>query len=746
MRLRSSLISLVAATALPLVGFAVLVSALLIRHDQDNFVRAVQDRNRAFMSAVDAELKGHVRTLEALASLPSLARGDLRELHTTLVLALAAQPDWITVILHDPDGSSLLNAHFPYGQPLPPASNPEGVRIAARTQKPVIGNIAPGRLRAMLGVPVRVPVVRDGTTVYVITAVIDPDAFTRLIQQQHLPEGWVSGLVDSNGRFIARVPERPAGTLASADYRAAVESAPEGWYRGSTVEGSDTYTAYARSDLTHWSVGFAIPASVVLAGATRAAWMMAVGALACIGLAVGIALWLGRRIARPIVALASGVPLLDSTTGRVHVASDIDEVRELLRAMNRASDALRERVRLAAREREVLAESDRAKDEFIAMLSHELRNPLAALTSAAQILAVTRPGSDVANAAQGVIERQTRQMTRLVEDLLDVSRIAMGKASLEREEIDLADLVQGVVLTWEQSGKLEQRRLVTRLQPVWTHGDRSRLEQVLSNLLDNAVKFTSDGGNIEVTLDRDDNWARLVVSDRGAGIAAEQLPHVFELFVQGPQDVSRRRGGIGVGLALVKRLVDMHGGSVDVHSEGPGLGSRFVVRLPAVQPAQVPTISLTATQVGGEPLHILLVEDNQDARRSLGLLLSLDGHVVDEAASGVEGLEKATRARPDLALVDVGLPNIDGYELARRIRQLPGGVAVRLVALTGYGQPADKQRARDAGFDEHVTKPIGAEALRQVLMLAAEARDAAILPDPSDTKLRELQPDDRQAD
>ena len=547
MRLHSSLVSLVVAAAIPLVIFAAVVAALLVRHEQDNFAQVALDRNRAFISAVDAQLTGHIRTLQAIAELRSIAEEDLPTVRRDLVAVVATQPDWYTAILTTPDGVQLVNTLVPLGEPLPAPGDAQTIRQAAASRAPVVGNLLDSRvLPGAKGIPIRIPVMRAGHTVYVLSAILKPGLFEALIRQQHLPRGWVSGLVDSTGRFIARVPPREIGTLASEEYRAQVAKAREGWYRGSTVEGNDTYTAHTSPDLSNWSVGFAIPASVVLAGAQRAAWAMAGGALVCIAAAITIAVWMGRRISRPIAFLASSVPSLGTSDVPLYVASEIDEVRDLVGALNTASNAIQERSALAERERQALEASDRAKDEFIAMLSHELRNPLSALTAAAQILKATRPQTDMAIAAQGVIERQTRQMTRLVEDLLDISRITMGKTHLSPEVFDLKELAGRLVDTWRASGRLAQHEVSARTQPVWVNADRARMEQIISNLLDNAIKFTPAGKAIELDVYEEGGAAKIVVTDSGAGIDPAQIDHIFDLFVQGPQDLSRQAGGLGV--------------------------------------------------------------------------------------------------------------------------------------------------------------------------------------------------------
>jgi len=503
------------------------------------------------------------------------------------------------------------------------------------------------------------------------------------------------------------------GTLAGAAYRAQVAAANEGWYRAPTVEGMDTYTAFVRSRYSGWSSGFAIPADVVLENVQRTGSVLGGLALLCIGLAILAAVKVGRRIAAPIGRLVDQIPTL-GVGPPIEIETGIDEVRELAGAMKTVSAAISERHRLSELERTVLADSDRAKDEFLAMLSHELRNPLAALTNASMVLRLAPPGED-SRKAQQVIERQTKQMTRLVEDLLDVSRITLGKASLQFEPVELSALVRDVMRTSEQAGKLAHHDVDTDLGPAWVNGDRARLEQVVVNLLDNAVKFTPARNRILLSVREGNGVATLTVTDAGIGIPAADLTRVFDLFTQGPQDMSRARGGMGVGLAIVKRLVELHGGEVSAASAGPGRGSTFTVTLASVPAPAAVARTKRVEPIVLRPLDVLVVEDNADARETLVALLELKGHSVRGAANGHAALESFAKATPDVAFVDIGLPDVDGYAIARHVRATPGSASVVLVALTGYGQPQDEAQALSAGFDLHVTKPIGADHLDRVL-------------------------------
>ena len=360
-----------------------------------------------------------------------------------------------------------------------------------------------------------------------------------------------------------------------------------------------------------------------------------------------------------------------------------------------------------------LREADRAKDEFLAMLSHELRNPLGAIGSAVRLLENVARLDATATRAHAVIDRQVAHLARLVDDLLDVGRVTAGKISLHRRPVDLAEVVTTLITVWRASGRLDRHRLTIAANPVWIEADETRLEQIISNLVGNALKFTPANGAIAIRVRVEGGEAVVEIEDTGAGISPDLLGRVFDLFVQGKRSPDRAQGGLGIGLTLVRNLVELHGGTVTARSAGLGRGSVFTVRLPAV--ASPPRVSApTPPGRRGEPRRIALIEDNNDAREMMRAWLELAGHVVLEAATGRDGIAVTTAAAPDVALIDIGLPGLDGYEVARRIRAAMGR-AVALIAITGYGQPEDRRRAADAGFDAYLVKPVTPEALRAAL-------------------------------
>jgi signal transduction histidine kinase/ActR/RegA family two-component response regulator len=375
-----------------------------------------------------------------------------------------------------------------------------------------------------------------------------------------------------------------------------------------------------------------------------------------------------------------------------------------------------EREEILARERLARSEAEaasRAKDEFLAMLGHELRNPLGAIASAVSVLNLA--GRDARTAQpREIIVRQVGHLVRLVDDLLDVARLTSGRVGLQRRLVDLGGLVEESVTTLRAAGHGHQVSVAT--VPAVVNGDPVRLGQIVTNLLDNAVKYTPPDGRIWVTVTSEDYRAVLRVRDTGMGIGPELLPRVFDLFVQADRSLDRAKGGLGLGLTLVRRLVHLHGGQVSAHSGGPGCGSEFVVALPLCQAAADPERLEAPARL--DRRRVLIIEDHQDARESLRLLLAEEGHDVEVARDGPEGLDMLRRWRPEIALVDIGLPGLDGYRLAAAARSDPGTRGIFLVAVTGYGQPEDRRQAADAGFDEHIVKPVTPEALRRAMTRA----------------------------
>jgi signal transduction histidine kinase len=362
-------------------------------------------------------------------------------------------------------------------------------------------------------------------------------------------------------------------------------------------------------------------------------------------------------------------------------------------------------------ERRAAERKSSAKDEFLAMLGHELRNPLSAISTAASLLGMPGVGPESVGRARLIIQRQSQHLSRIVDDLLDLSRAMSGKILLSRKRLDVATLVSSCLDTFRATGRTAGYDIDVRMAPGWVDGDATRLEQIATNLIDNALKYTPAGGRIDIAVVQEGADVVLRVSDSGVGIAPDLLPHVFDVFVQGAISIDRSQGGLGIGLSLVRRLVELHGGTVSASSPGTSSGSTFEIRLPRVEPAAAADAPSRARPPDAGKPTVLLIEDNDDGREMMATMLGSFGYPVLQAGDGIEGVRMACAHQPAVALVDIGLPGIDGYEVARRLRQEPATRGIRLIALTGYGLAEDQRRVLEAGFDLHLVKPVELNAL-----------------------------------
>ncbi len=718
------LLLLAIAAIVPLAATSGMALLALSQQQKAQAERAGIEITRALSTAVDAELARSVSVLQGLAVSPSLDADDLRRYHEVMRRALATRADWVTMTLADPQGQQLLNARVPYGEKLGPVADPPSLRAAVQGLRPVIGELTKGP-QGVFGVPVRVPLIKGGGARYVLTAAVQPDVVVEVLNRQKLPPDWVVSVFDASGKRVARsrqhaqfLGQPPAPSLLEL-MRGGGDEASGMTY---ALEGEPIYTAYSRSRETGWTVAIGVPPSVVEAGSKRSLAVYGGGLLLSVALGILAALTAGRRISGPMAALRSAAQALGRRGAVTPPATAIVEIDEVGSALARAAEERAsyeaEREELLRREQEARSAAEaanRAKDEFLAMLGHELRNPLGAIANASRLL--EQPvGDEGAALARGVIRRQVDHLSRLTDDLLDAGRAVMGKILLERRPVELAVLVSHALDTLEATGRLRAHRLRRELAPqVWVHADATRVEQIVANLVGNALKFTPAGGSITVTVAREGEDALITVADTGIGMPPELCERAFDLFVQGDNGLERSQGGLGIGLTLVRRIAELHGGHAAASSPGPGQGSRFAVRLPAL-PVPPPTDGAAQPEATPRAHNIVIVEDNEDAAHTLRRLLEIAGHQVRVARDGAAGLAMLQEDAPEVALIDVGLPRMSGYEVARRLRSSAGaGKAPFLVALTGYGSPEDREAALAAGFDQHLVKPVDFDALNALL-------------------------------
>jgi signal transduction histidine kinase/ActR/RegA family two-component response regulator len=722
--IRSHLLLLVAGALLPLLVFAVAITSFSWWQQRNAVELRYLERVRAMTVALDGELDGSIRAMRSLALSPDLDPAHMDEFIGAMRRAFGVQPLWSALAVGDAQWHDVAAVGRGVDDARRPAIDAAVLQQVSKSGLPS----ASGLVRAPDGryeTQVALPVLRDGALQYVLLVVIDQDHWLKFMSQYSTGNGTSMTLMDRDGIIIASTLEngRWVGKTPPPSLLENSRSMAEGAYRGPGVDGEMLYGAHSRSVRWGWTVATGIPARTVEAALLSSSAVLAAVAFVSIGVAILLAFLLGRRIQRPITALGDSARAL--ATGDAITMPDpagIDEVKQVEEAFSEAGAMLRERRQSLkeALEREQLArkqaeDASHAKDEFLAMLGHELRNPLNAIGNAVGVLNQTASPSEGAARPRQIIARQVASLRELVDDLLDVARVTSGKIVLNRKPIDLAAVVRSTVATLSSGGRLGRHRVDAVCESAWVAADETRVEQVVTNLLDNAAKYTPEGGTITVRVRSEAGNAVLEVADTGMGITPELLPRVFELFSQGERTLDRSQGGLGVGLALVRRLSEMHGGAVRASSAGAGQGATFTVSLPLIESPPEARAAPADDAQSARGLRIVLVEDNPDGRESLAMMLRIQGHEVHEADSGPSGVEQLAAVRPDVAIVDIGLPGFDGYEVARRTRASPAIHEVALVALTGYGQEEDRRRAAAAGFDWFLVKPADVAALAAIL-------------------------------
>jgi signal transduction histidine kinase len=699
----------------------------LVQQQRAQAERATLEITRALATAVEAELQRTGSVLEAFASSATLDTSNAAEFYQSAQRMAKAQPNWLTVILIDPDGTVLFNANQSDPSKVQKVAERDSFQKTIRTRLPVVGYLARGA-SGSYGIPLRVPVVRQGQLHYVLTAVIKPQAILDIIKRQRVPDDWIVSVFDGKGARVARSISHDkfiGGRAAPSLSRLMASGAPEGFGETEVLEGSKVYTAFSRTAISDWSVAIGVPTATIDSAGYRS--LSAYGSGILISLVLGVigALVVARSIKHPIESLRRAALALGRGESFTVPPITIPEAREvgnaLQTAMHQHAQSEAERQTLLADAQEARNQAERAnrvKDQFMAMLGHELRNPLAPIISALDIMEARHSGVDVRE--RHIIERQVAHLSRLVDDLLDVARISGGKLELRRSRIELGAVANRALELMQPVFDKRPSPLEVRLPtaPVYVYGDAVRLVQVMTNLLANAAKFTRSDDKIALHIDVVDNSALIEVIDAGCGISPVLLPHIFDLFAQGEQSIDRRNGGLGLGLAIVKNLVLLHEGTISADSGGPGCGSTFTVRLPlSTAPPALPAAMLTdAPAKAGPGRQVLIVDDNADAAEMLACLLGeAAGFTVRTAADGASALELVEEFTPDIAVLDIGLPGMDGYELAQRLRRDPRFAGIKMVALTGYGTEQDRKRALESGFDAHCIKPVALENLLAVI-------------------------------
>lgn len=719
MRIRSQLLALVVALVVPI---ALLAGATLVqlqsvqRHEQEERLR---ERVTALRLALDAQIESGLSILARLAD-DGGAGGDRVDRSDAAAL-FASQPLWRSITLQSDDAATPLwrLSRDARDEPPVPASVIDAVRRSGTAQVSGLLGDAAGRHRSYLAVPVHQP---GGSGSVLVVSIADSE-WVAFLRRYAVPGPSTVTLTDPDGRVAARTLEHElwVGQRSPAQFRQATHGQEDGVLTVRGLDGTPYFSAFSRMRSTGWVLASGIPVSV-LDGTVRKTTLVTVVSLAAATIAaLLLAAVISNRIAGAmtgVLEMAAGIAGGEDETADPRLQQvDADTVRQ---KVQEAAEARRSRDEAQARAlasesraRSIAEAASRSKDQYIAMLGHELRNPLSAIASAAEVLARPDGAQAERTRATEVVRRQTRHLRKMVDDLLDATRLGSGKLRIERVPVELSRLARHVLEHFVAAGRGSGLAIELRAEPVWVEGDEVRLEQVIANLLDNACKYTPPGGRVRLDVRAEGDIALLAVADDGPGLEPELLPRVFDSFAQGSRPIDRAAGGVGLGLAIVRQIVGLHGGEVAAANGGELGGSVFTVRLARCAPPPAGEVPMDAS-TAARRLRVLIVEDNPDSREMLAALLEMEGHAVDTAADGPTGLEAIRREAHDLALVDLGLPGLDGHALAAAARA--AGATTRLFALTGYNTEADREAATRAGFHGYLVKPLDPAALQALLV------------------------------
>lgn len=728
--LRFRLFLLAASGLVPLALVLLVFTNYLARQRDVETQRAALELSRAIGIAIDAELRSSLSLLDNVATasqLEDLRAADLAAQFLPAARRLADQQGWRNILLADPAGRIVLQS-AEGGSQLSAAVEPASLRQAIGTRAAVVGRVARGP-RNQDAFAVRVPVQKGDQLRFVLSGVIPTERVLAVVTQQRVAPAWVVGVFDQDGNRVARTLASPSPRY-SPTLEALVKASGglEGAGRTYTLEGVPSHTGFTRLRDSGWIVAVGIPVAEAQADFVRL--ISAVGG----GTALSLALlaWLAWRMARgisgPIEELKQAAGALGSgqrvTLPQLGV-QELDAVAQALRqAGDERADADARRTRVEAEREQLLVrlaealrqaeQANRNKDEFLALLGHELRNPLAPITNALTLMQLK---GDAATAPErAIVQRQLKYVTRLVDDLLDASRITSKRFRITQEALQPVPVLEQALAALQPLPGRRQLdfRADAAARAAWVRADEARLVQVFNNVLGNAIKFTGDDGRIEVRAQLRGEHITFVFRDDGIGMAPEARARAFDLFFQAPSGDRAVNGGLGLGLAIVKSLVEMHGGEVGAESAGPQQGTTVTLSLPVSTPAAAEAgLAPPVAAVAG--VRVLVVDDNKDAADTLGTLLDISGYTSRVVYTPQDALRAAPEFAPQVAILDIGLPGMTGYELARELRGANPPFTGRLVALTGYGQEQDVRNALDAGFDAHLTKPVAPEELLGLL-------------------------------
>jgi signal transduction histidine kinase/ActR/RegA family two-component response regulator len=740
-RRRIALRWIAVALTLSIVAPLGVLSALSIQRAWRRQLANVHRQNvatvRAVSVAIDTEVETTTAALDVFGALHALDLPDVSAFDSLARRLILRQPDWAALLLADLRGHVMAVA--PEGDVDEAASFATGwAQAVGATKKPVVS-----KLFEMPGVPghfvmIAVPIVRDGKVTLALGARVRSESLGNVLRQQQVPPNGAVTLVDAGNRTMARtrLEEAYVGTQVSPAFIDVMSRMPEGSWQTDTREGTPVYAAFSRSALTGLTVGLSLPREEVDGPIRRILWLLAGAWVVILAAGAGLGLALGQVIVRAMRSASQSAMALARGESVSPAPSRITEIDDLSTGLRLAAQTLE----LRNRERD---EASRLKDEFLMTVSHELRTPLTAIYGWARMLSTGQIRDAQRPRAIDAIERNAAALQQLVNDLLDVSRVVSGKLRLDVEAVSLPDVVGAAIDAIRPAAHAKTISVVTAVHDgdLSVSGDAGRLQQVVWNLLSNAVRFTPAGGRIEIAVRRAAGSIEIAVRDTGPGVDAGFLPHAFERFRQGASGTTRAHGGLGLGLAIVRHLVELHGGTVDASNNTPPPGATFRIVLPA-RPAAIASVERgepSAVRVGSaqtaarlDGARVLVTDDDLNARELLAVILDNAGAEVRAAASADDALMILQTWPADVVLSDIEMPGGDGYALIERVRRLAATRALVAIALTAHARPEDRLRALEAGFQWHLAKPIDpSELLSVIAMLLAQEKG------PGDPKITE---------
>jgi signal transduction histidine kinase/ActR/RegA family two-component response regulator len=721
--LRWRLLLLVGLAILPLVALTVTTGIRERQHAMSGAEANLLRLTRLAAANEAQSLEGARQILRDLTSVPAII-GPPDGCDELLASIMAKNDDFVNFGLIDLHGNVICSA-VPRNATVNLADRSHFQRAIAE-RRFIAGNYVFGRVVRKHTVNLTYPVMHGNTVSGVLFAAIDLSNLDRFVADIKLPAGSLLWTLDGEGTVISRRPALADWVgrkmTGAAALLAATRTAPAMLTDADGVERLYASAPVGKNGLSEYSVLIGVPRDAILADAIHGQWLAMIG-LSITVLMAALAAWFGGNVLvlRRLRMLAETADLIasGSLSTRTGISYGKEEISQLARSLDEMAQALeaKERERDAAQARLVAA--DQRKDEFLAMLAHELRNPLAPISAGAQLLQRAQAQDPTVARTAAIIVRQVAHMTRLVDDLLDVSRVTRGLVKLEREQVDLRTVVADAIEQIAPLAARKQQRLEAQLPDdvCLVDGDRKRLVQICGNVINNAAKYTPEGGRIVVALTVEAAKVRLTVSDNGIGMPPELVDRVFELFAQGQRDSDRSQGGLGLGLALVKTLVLLHGGTVCAQSSGPGLGSRFIIELARCDRQAQPVLEAASGQyaLAVTGMRCLVVDDNVDAAATLAMFLEAGGHTAVIAHTGSEALVLAAATAPQVCLLDIGLPDINGNTLVARLKGVAGVHDALFIAVTGYGRKEDREHSLAAGFHQYFVKPLDTASLAAVL-------------------------------